>query len=475
MKKIPEDLTSDQKDIFSKIIENIDESINVGMVWNNMIALSGAAGTGKTYLVAKIIDSLEDKYDITVTAPTHKAVSVIRDYLDENDITSANARTIHSFLNIKLFRDFDKGSSSFIPDKNKEKNTTDILIVDESSMVSKDLFNYIHESIIAANVKVVLFVGDPYQLLPVDSDSNILKQIPLHYKLKKVVRQAEESYIIKQSIIVREMIKTREYRALDEFLENGLLKNIQVFHSPDEFHSDFCKNEKWWNEDKVIASYSNNDVNYHNITIRKKYWEDQQVIDPEMIIPGDKLIMQDSNVKGEYILHQNNEHVTVSSSTKEFLKELNIYYWDCKDEYNKPFRVVDPDFKKQFNEVMDKIAASAKAEKNYTERKKKWKAFYKLKEFFVDVKYSFASTIHKLQGSTYDIVYLDLYNTNMLNRQNKDTLYRLIYVAITRAAKDVKILMPNYNFNMVESIGQSLHEAFPDDINALLQMCKNDV
>ena len=49
MKKIPENLTSDQKQIFTKIIENINESINVGMIWNNMIALSGAAGTGKTY------------------------------------------------------------------------------------------------------------------------------------------------------------------------------------------------------------------------------------------------------------------------------------------------------------------------------------------------------------------------------------------------------------------------------------------
>ena len=474
MKKISENLTIDQKEIFFKIIENIDESISIGMAWNNMIALSGAAGTGKTYLVAKIIDALNGKYDITVTAPTHKAVSVIRDYLEDNDITNVSARTIHSFLNIKLFRDYDKGTSSFIPDKNKERNRTDILIVDESSMVSEYLFDYIHESIVAENIKVVLFVGDPYQLLPVDSDSNILKQIPIHYKLRKVVRQAEESYIIKQSVIVREMIKIGEYKALDDFLENGLLPNVQIFHSPDEFHSDFCKTDKWWNKDKVIASYSNYDVDYHNKTIRKKYWEDQQVIDPEVIIPGDKLIMQDSNVQGDYILHQNNDHVVVSSSKKEFFKELNIYYWDCKDEYNKPFRVVDPDFKKQFNEVMEKIAASAKAEKNYTERKKKWKAFYELKEFFVDVKYSFASTIHKLQGSTYDTVYIDLYNTNILNRQNKDTVYRLIYVAITRASKEIKILMPNNNTNRVESISKSLHEAFPDDINALLQICKNE-
>jgi len=113
---------------------------------------------------------------------------------------------------------------------------------------------------------------------------------------------------------------------LDEFLQNGLLSNIQIFHSPDEFHSDFCKNEKWWDEDKVIASYSNYDVDYHNKSIRKKYWEEQKVFGPEVIIPGDRLIMQDSNVQGEYILHQNNDHVIVSSSKKMVqakIKETN--------------------------------------------------------------------------------------------------------------------------------------------------------
>jgi len=56
----------------------------------------------------------------------------------------------------------------------------------------------------------------------------------------------------------------------------------------------------------------------------------------------------------------------------------------------------------------------------------------------------------------------------MFSKQDKDTIYRLIYVAITRASKEIKILMPNYHIDRFESIGKSLQDAFPDDINALL-------
>jgi exodeoxyribonuclease-5 len=51
-----------------------------------------------------------------------------------------------------------------------------------------------------------------------------------------------------------------------------------------------------------------------------------------------------------------------------------------------------------------------------------------------------ASTIHKLQGSTYETLYFDL--ASLLNNQqiSRDFLYRLVYVAVTRGKKKIKIL-----------------------------------
>ena len=468
LKNISTKLTEDQNEVFKNILSNIDDTINVNMVWNNMIVLSGAAGTGKTYLIAQIIDIVRKKLTVTVTAPTHKAVSVVRKHLERNDITDVSASTIHAFLNIKPVIDYDKGTEKFVPDKKKAKNSADVLIVDESSMVGPELFEYIHDAVIAGDVKVVLFVGDYYQLLPIAGHANVLEQIALKYKLEKIVRQAEDSYIIKQSVLVRDMIKKGQYKELNDFLKNDIVSKVEVFHNRDDFYKDFCKNSLWWDEDKVIASYTNTNVDYHNKAIRERYWADHEVFSPDVIIEGDRLIMQESNVDREMIIHQNNEEVVVSATEKVYYEPLNIYYWDCKDTYNQGFRVVDPLSKKQFLDVLNKLAKSAKFEKDFGKRKKKWKDFYAVKKSFVEVKYAFSSTIHKLQGSTYDTVYIDLYNTTLLNNMDKDAVYRLIYVAITRAAKEIKILMPDYHMDSLKSIGESLQETFFEELGRSL-------
>ncbi len=45
-----------------------------------------------------------------------------------------------------------------------------------------------------------------------------------------------------------------------------------------------------------------------------------------------------------------------------------------------------------------------------------WKKYFRLKDAYANVQYIFASTIHKLQGSTYDTVYIDL---SFINNNNK--------------------------------------------------------
>lgn len=55
---------------------------------------------------------------------------------------------------------------------------------------------------------------------------------------------------------------------------------------------------------------------------------------------------------------------------------------------------------------------------------------------FLDLRHSYACTVHKAQGSTYDTVYVDLDDLYKAIR-NKDMYNRLLYVAVSRAAKKV--------------------------------------
>ena len=62
-----------------------------------------------------------------------------------------------------------------------------------------------------------------------------------------------------------------------------------------------------------------------------------------------------------------------------------------------------------------------------------------MKNSFANIQYNFAATIHKLHGSTFDTVYIDL-NSLMYNTQvDEDFKYRLVYVAITRARRNIKV------------------------------------
>ena len=69
---------------------------------------------------------------------------------------------------------------------------------------------------------------------------------------------------------------------------------------------------------------------------------------------------------------------------------------------------------------------------------------------FLNLLYIYSSTIHKLQGSTYETSYVNAYDLITNPNMSLDEKYRLLYVAITRASKDIKIFMPG--FKKIESI-----------------------
>ena len=92
------------------------------------------------------------------------------------------------------------------------------------------------------------------------------------------------------------------------------------------------------------------------------------------------------------------------------------------------------------NDILNDYAYFAKI-RNYPFNIEWWDKYFKLRDSFSDVQYTFASTIHKLQGTTYETVYIDLASL-LNNRQiSRDFLYRLVYVAITRCKECMKILL----------------------------------
>jgi len=88
-------LTTHQYSVFKPIIQNIQENLSSlfpsGDINDRLLSLTGAAGTGKSYLTTEILNTILRNYhefgqnnginQIVVTAPTHKTVKVLEDML----------------------------------------------------------------------------------------------------------------------------------------------------------------------------------------------------------------------------------------------------------------------------------------------------------------------------------------------------------------------------------------------------------
>ena len=299
------ELTPHQQEIFDAIVEQIEEKTTAVLkstrVEDFMLSLAGPAGTGKTFLTTKIAEYLKEKrhkakepnidYDFIITAPTHKAVSVITEHLYAHGI-DATCKTIHSFLGIKPFIDYQTGEEKYTVDKTKKnKERTSILIVDESSMVGKELYEYIVESIEQGIVNLVIFIGDPYQLMPVNGAASPVFELDNAFSLTEVVRQARQSIIIEIATEIRKHIEHETFVKLDELFKayQNRHEDLQLFYNQTEFLSDFHRPKNWFDKDRIVASYKNADVDAFNRQLRKAFWLEKGVQNPPALLPEDRL------------------------------------------------------------------------------------------------------------------------------------------------------------------------------------------
>ncbi|MBZ7983481.1 ATP-dependent DNA helicase [Campylobacter sp. RM12647] len=124
------------------------------------VFLTGGAGVGKSYTIEKIIKS--EAFKTIVLASTALAAINI------------GGDTVHRFFKLRLAKNINelKTSKDDLIALNKSLTNIDLIIIDEISMISSDVFDMIYSRLFGySNIKL-LIVGDFYQLEPVKSDGN---------------------------------------------------------------------------------------------------------------------------------------------------------------------------------------------------------------------------------------------------------------------------------------------------------------
>ena len=269
----------------------------------------------------------------------------------------------------------------------------------------------------------VLFVGDPAQLNPVGESRSLVWSLAGSSNralLQKVERF--DNQLLALSIELRESIKTKDFNSPIEDDNDGKEGVFVVSkRTMDKKISALTLDD--WRTTKVCC-WRNKTVDAYNKAIRKKLGFTKQYEVGEFVLLASPVV-EENVIKG-YI----DEELTIKS-----IKERTFSFSDGTIEgytmavEDRGWLLSVPKDESQLAELLSQRASYASSLTGGA-RKAAWKKFWELKDAFHNLRYGFALTAHRLQGTTLDHVFVD--QADILANPNKLEAFRCLYVAATR-------------------------------------------
>lgn len=417
----PEILTTEQSAAFKDVVSRV----NAGA---EQTSLTGQAGTGKTFLAARIAEAAKEAgWSVHLCAPTHMACSSFQKAMDEETGSSVDSQalTIQSMLGLVLNRD-GKGGYGLKKDKPASVTPGALVIADEASQIGRDLWPHITSATDMHDLQW-LFLGDPSQLPPVNErPSPALKQEGAH--LEKIVRQKEGSPIIRLATNVRsnnQMEPTSNndgetgiFRTgREEFLE----KAVEVFKDNDP-------------SDARILAYRNRTVDEWSRKVKRElFGEDEEYQEGMWLITTSAFAPPGSF--GPKLQTSELLKVTGKEETGITLHDDGFRAWEItaiseRDGVKKTFKV-PRDEGYYYSSLKDRKEVCKKGGEP-------WDYYYELEESLADVRLAYATTVHRSQGASIGTVFLDERDIN--SAPNKEDIQPLRYVGVSRAVSQLFVL-----------------------------------
>lgn len=289
-------LSNDQKLFVTKFNEYLRQSTEL------YFYLMGYAGTGKTFILSKVIvDLINTNYvdTVHVCAPSHQALNNLKSKIHEkfdNNETNINVQTgtklsdklkistVQKILGYKPtitndgIKTFKSNNKSLVLGKKNNK----IVIIDECSMLNQEMCEQIKHWSTKYKLKFV-FVGDRMQLPPLNEvESKIFDFVNTttynyYVQLETILRTKSEN-LMKFCKLIRDWNKSVD---INTFLLS-IIRDKPISRSDVKFfnrkHPNFTES-KWFNLFKkkftkgshpIIITWRNKTVDNYNLAIRKK-------------------------------------------------------------------------------------------------------------------------------------------------------------------------------------------------------------
>ena len=381
-----EDKLTEMENVFGITYNDDQRQAILGSIRKNFLIITGGPGTGKTTIMKGIIELYKEVHKLSyeklaervqLLAPTGRAAKRM------SDATLMPASTIHRFLK------WQKETNKFQVNE-YHKSKAEVVILDESSMVDTLLMASLLRGI-SANCKVIM-VGDSYQL-PSVGPGQVLHDLISSFKLpvielKELYRQGKDSNILSLAYDVRK----------GEVFDD-------VFNKEEDLTFIECS------DDDVISNLMDvsstfKDLSYKNFQILAPMYKTNCGIDminqrlQVIFNPKDK--SKKELVVGDVIFREGDKVIELTNMPEE-----NIYNGDIgiiSQIVTQPAKKITIDF--DGNEVTFTAAN------------------------FNKFRLAYAISIHKAQGSEFDVVVMPIV------QGYRKMLYRkLVYTGITRSKK----------------------------------------
>lgn len=378
----------------AKALEELREWIRSKQ--SQSVRVGGYAGTGKTTLIGHIRRLIHDKNpktNVAFACPTGMASQNLEGYLTAHDARFEKdyVGTIHRLIYTPLV----DGKGGIIGwDKNDEIKA-DLLIVDEGSMVTREVW----QDLLSFKLPIMVF-GDHGQLPPVGDNHSLMERPDI--ALEKIHRQAEDNPIIHLATMARrgEDIATDNYG-------KGVKKISRATYEAEEISNTFFNSR---DTDTLILCGTNKLRNQLNTHIRTlKGYESEEPA------KGDKVVCLKNiyeNKAGAIFNGMLGEVQSIQDFDKHRYS-AEIYFSQSDTMYSGTIS------KEQFNspEPIQKLEG------------------VRFEEIGDRFDFGYALTVHKAQGSQAKKVLL--FDESILFREDKD---KWLYTGITRAREELYIL-----------------------------------
>ena len=365
---------------------------------NNILIITGGPGTGKTTIIKAITELYQHvnklDYDeftehLALLAPTGRASKRM------SESTFLPASTIHRFLK------WNKETLEFMVNE-ENKSDVDLVIVDEVSMIDINLFDSLLKGL-KRNVKLIL-VGD-YDQLPSVGPGNLLKDLICSdaidvVHLKHLYRQGEDSYIISLAYEIKDGILSENY--LNSYNDYTFLK---------------CSaNHIKSNLKRLCEKVIDKGYDYKRLQILAPMYKGENGIDT---------------------LNKELQDVfNPASSEKREIKSGNIVF----RENDKILQLVNMPDENVFNGDIGVIKYIKYGNTSKSKKDEIYVDFdgnlvkYTPKDF-AKIKHGFIISIHKSQGSEFEMVIMP-----MAHSYRRMLYKKLVYTGVTRAKKKLILI-----------------------------------